>query len=315
MPENKIQFQKGLSIPDFLRLYGEEEQCRKTLEKVKWPQGFTCSQCGHKSFSYIASRKLYQCNKCKYQTTVTRNTIFHSTNLPLKVWFLAMYFMTQCKNGISALELMKHIGVSYKTALKIRHKLMQVMVEKDCKKKLMGLIEIDDAYLGGKTADGKRGRGSENKQPFIAAVEVSLDYKPLHVKLSPVQAFNKDSITKWAKLHLKPSCYVVTDGLHCFNALADHSEKHVSIPMKVDPKTGKRPYFKWINTILGNVKTSLTGTYKSRKIEYTARYLAEFQYRINRRFDLETILTRLIHACCHTPPLPGVLLRVAANST
>lgn len=102
---------------------------------------------------------------------------------------------------------------------------------------------------------------------------------------------------------------------HCLNALADHSEQHVSISMKIDPKTGKRPYFKWINTILGNVKTSLAGTYKSRKIEYSARYLAEFQYRINRRFDLETILTRLIHACCQTPPLPGVLLRVAANST
>jgi ribosomal protein L37AE/L43A len=134
MAENKIQFQKGLSVSEFMQRYGTDEQCHKALEKMKWPHGYECENCGHKSFSYIKSRKLFQCNRCKHQTTVIRKTVFHSTNLPLTTWFLAMYFITQCKNGISSMELMKHLGVSYKTAWKMRHKLMQVMVEQDVKK-------------------------------------------------------------------------------------------------------------------------------------------------------------------------------------
>ena len=315
MAENKIQFQKGISITEFMERYGTEEQCQKALEKMKWPHGFICEECGHRSFSYIKSRKLYQCNRCKHQTTVIRHTIFHSTNLPLTTWFLAMYFMTQCKNGISSMELMKHLGVAYKTAWKIRHKLMQVMVEQDVKKKLMGLIEVDDAYLGGKKSDSKRGRGSENKQPILVAVEVSLDYRPQSVKLSPVKAFSSEEIEKWSKTHLHSSSYVITDGLPCFSAFSNSTKRHLAVKMKPDPETGKKPYFNWVNTILGNVKSSITGTYRSRKAEYTARYLAEFQYRINRRFDLKTILSKLIHAAVHTPPLPKELLRLAANCT
>lgn len=315
MAENKIQFQKALGLFEFMEKFGTEAQCQKALEKAKWPHGYSCEECGHGVYAYIASRKIYQCNKCKHQTTVTRNTIFHSTNLPLNIWFLAMYLITQCKNGISALELMKHLDVSYKTAWRIRHKLMQVMVEKDAPKKLFGLIEIDDAYLGGQKSDGKRGRGSENKQPFIAAVRISEDYHPIDVRLTPVDSFTKKAIKKWSESHLDSSCQVSTDGLRCFAAFADLTQKHTCIPMKTDPETGKKPYFKWVNTILGNVKSALTGTYRSSKSEYAARYLAEFQYRINRRFDLRSILDRLLYAAAQTPPLQGRLLRLAANCT
>lgn len=176
-----------------------------------------------------------------------------------------MYFITQCKNGISSMELMKHLGVSYKTAWRIQHKLMQVMVERNARTKLFGLIEADDAYLGGQKADGKRGRGSENKQPFIAAVQVDKDYHPIFVKLSPVKSFTKKEVSKWSDKHLDPCCYVVTDGLHCFKALSDKIKIHASMPMKPDPETGKIPYFKWVNTILGNVKSSITGTYRVQK--------------------------------------------------
>jgi hypothetical protein len=315
MAENKVQFQKGISLTEFLSKFGTEEQCRKALERAKWPHGFVCEECDHQSFCFIKSRNIYQCNRCKHQTTVTRNTIFHSTNLPLTVWFLAMYFITQCKNGISGLELMKHIGVSYKTAWRIRHKLMQVMMERDIRYKLMGLIEVDDAYLGGQRSDGKRGRGSENKQPIVAAVQVTLEYHPHYVKLSPVQSFTKKEIANWSKTNLDSGCYVVTDGLHCFDAFSNTTKHHASIPMKRDPKAGSRSYFKWVDTILGNVKNSITGTYRSRKDEYTARYLAEFQYRINRRFNLKTIFIGLLRASAQTAPLPGMLLRRAANST
>ena len=90
---------------------------------------------------------------------------------------------------------------------------------------------------------------------------------------------------------------------------------HIRIVMKKDETTGEKPYFKWVNTIIGNVKSALTGTYRSSRAGYATRYLAEFQYRINRRFDLESILPRLIYASVHTPPLPGKLLKRAAFDT
>jgi len=106
--------------------------------------------------------------------------------------------ISQSKNGLSALSLKRHIGVSYKTALKIKHKLMQAMAEQDEKRKLSGLISIDDPYLGGRKA-GKRGRGSENKQPFIAAVSLNNNGRPKYVKFTPLKSFAGPNISKLAE--------------------------------------------------------------------------------------------------------------------
>ena len=92
------------------------------------------------------------------------------------------------------MALKRLLGVSYKTAWRLHHKLSQVMVERDAIIKLTGLVEVDDAYLGGQKTEGKRGRGSENKQPFVAAVQVTAEYHPTNVRLSPVSAFTKKEI-------------------------------------------------------------------------------------------------------------------------
>jgi hypothetical protein len=99
-------------------------------------------------------------------------TIFAATKLPLTVWFLAMHLLTQAKNNVAALELMRHLGVCYRTAWLVKQKLLQVMVEREAERVLAGRIEIDDAYLGGEHA-GRPGRGSENKIPFVLAVETN----------------------------------------------------------------------------------------------------------------------------------------------
>jgi len=314
MEKSKVQFQVGMSIPDFLKYYGTEEQCQKVLFRARWPQGFECENCGHHSFCYIKSRKTYQCTRCKYQRSVTSNTIFHSSKIPLTKWFLAIFLISQSKNGISALSLKRHLGVTYKTAWYLKHKLMQAMVEQDEKYKLAGLVTIDDAYLGGQQKAGKRGRGSENKQPFIAAVSLNLKGWPKYVKFSPVKSFTSANIKKWVESNLYPRSYVATDGFSSFNIIAEiNAHKHVRIPMKKDKETGKAPYFHWLNTILGNVKSAITGTYRSSRKGYTQRYLAEFQYRINRRFKLHSLFISLIYAAAYTPPLSGEVLKRAAD--
>jgi hypothetical protein len=274
VPQNKFQFQKGLSLVDFLRNFDTEEKCFIYLKKERWPNGYVCQECSSSSFCFIKTRKLFQYNRCHHQTSVTRNTVFHSTNLPLKTWFIAMFFLTQSKNGISALELKRQLGVSYKTAWSMKHKLMQAMLETDQGLQLKGFIELDDAYIGGKQKGGKRGRGTTNKQPFLAAVEIDLDNKPLKIKLSIVESFSKKQVSSWAKKHLTSGCLVYSDGYNCFRSIQELGIRHIGLTIGKGNFSTDHPKFNWVNTAQGKVKNSLTGTLHYHKTKYTGRYLS-----------------------------------------
>jgi transposase-like protein len=198
MSKNMIQFQPGLSLTAFLKQYGTEELCRAALYEWHWPKGYVCPQCGYHSACKLKNRQLYQCNRCHHQSSVIAGTIFQDTKLPLTVWFLGSYFLTQSKNGISALALSRHLGLSYNAAWRIKHKLMQVMLERDNSKPLQGRVELDDSYWGGERRGGKRGRGAEAKKPFVGAVQSTEDEKPLKMKLSAVTGFQSEKIGKWS---------------------------------------------------------------------------------------------------------------------
>ena len=173
MARNPVQFQKGISLNEFLSLYGTEQQCFDALYHWRWPNGFVCPNCGHDRGCQLTTHKLEQCYRCNRQTSITAGTIFEATKLPLTVWFQGIYFMTQDKKGASAMKLHRQLGISYNAAWRMRHKLMQVMMERDRAHPLGGFIQLDDAYLGGERSGGKRGRGAPGKTPFVAAVETN----------------------------------------------------------------------------------------------------------------------------------------------
>jgi transposase-like protein len=311
MARNTVQFQKGLSELDFEHFYGTEEQCRAIVFASRWPNGFECPGCGGKNHSIVTTRRLYQCSDCRLQTSLIAGTIFASTKVPLTLWFRAMYHMTQSKQGISSIELGRRLGVTQTTAWKIKHKLKQVMLERDAAKQLGGRIEIDDAYVGGERTGGKRGRGAPAKTPFVAAVETTPDGKPVRLKLRRVTRFCRGSIASFAKSSLAPNSQVVSDGLQCFGGVTDAGCNHQVIPTGAGPKAARTPAFKWVNTALGNIKASLTGTYRSVSSKHVPRYLAEFEYRFNRRYELASMIPRLASAGVRTPPMPYRLLRLA----
>ena len=154
-----------------------------------------------------------QCTSCRRQTSLIAGTIFASTKVPLRSWFRAMYQLTQSKGGISSLELGRRLGVTQNTAWKLKHKLMQVMMERDAGKRLTGRIEMDDAYLGGERTGGKRGRGAPGKTPIVAAVETTPEGKPVRLKLRRVKGFRRKEVEKLARRSLDPGSTVVSDGL------------------------------------------------------------------------------------------------------
>src|SRR6202041_624582 len=254
MARNVVQFQKGLSEPAFEQQYGSEEQCRAVVIASRWPRGFECPVCGGRQYSLVTTRDLYQCTKCRRQTSPIAGTIFASTHLPLCLWFRAIYHVTQSKQGISSIELGRRLGVTQTTAWKIKHKLAQVMLERDATKPLSGRVEIDDAYLGGERSGGKRGRGAPGKTPFVAAVETTPEGKPVRLKLRRVTSFCNHAPANFAKRSLEPKCEVVSDGLACFGAVAKAGCAHKVVKTGSGAAAARTPTFRWVNTALGNIK-------------------------------------------------------------
>ncbi|MGH8866146.1 MAG: IS1595 family transposase [Burkholderiales bacterium] len=313
MAMNRVQFQPGLSMAEFLDRYGSQDKCEAALSAARWPQGFACPvcSCGTSSSFRREGRLYFQCSACRHQCSLISGTIFEATKLPLARWFLAMHLLTQSKNNVSALELMRHLGVCYKTAWLVKHKLMEVMRLREDSRQLDGRVEIDDAYLGGERSGGKSGRGSENKVPFIAAVQTTPDGQPQFACLAQ-QPFTTEEVAAFAAKSLAPTASVVSDGLWCFRGVKLIGAEHESIVTGGGKGSAKLPQFKAVNTLLSNLKTALSGTYHAFDFaKYAHRYLAEVQYRFNRRFNLASILARLLRAAAVTPPRPAVLIRMA----
>ena len=312
MPRNQVQFQKGQSLRDFLKLYGTEQQCAQALFQARWPQGFRCPACGYHKYCQLHTRKVFQCIHCKRQVSLTAGTLFEHTKLPLTTWYLAIYLLTQSKNGISAMDLMRQLGVSYNTAWMLKHKLMQAMRERDDSQPLGGIVEMDDAYLGGEASGGKRGRGADRKTPFLAAAQVSEDGRPQRLRLSPVVGFRRRAVQAWAQQHLRPGTIVRSDGLACFRGVQE-AARCTHQPRVTGGGKGscETPGLIWVNTLLGNVKRAMDGTYHACDARYAGRYLAEFAYRFNRRYQLVDLVPRLAYVAVRTPPLPYRLLTLA----
>lgn len=316
MAINQIQFQKGLSMAEFFDRYGTEAQCRAALVAMRWPAGFICPRCqGTRCSTFLRQgRQYWQCAACRAQTSATSGTIFESSRLPLRRWFLAMHLLTQAKNNVSALELKRHLGVRYPTAWVLKHKLMQVMELRETSRRLDGRVEVDDAYLGGQLAGGTSGRGSDNKVAFVAAVQTTPDGRPLYACMRKMP-FTREAVAAWATQSLSGCAHVVTDGLRCFRAVTTSGATHQPTVTGGGAGSAKLAQFRAVNTLLGNLKTAFSGTYHSFDFEkYAHRYLAEVQYRFNRRFDLRGILVRLLRAAVLTPPNPERTLRLAEAS-
>ena len=312
MSRNMVQFQKGLSDARFDEMYGSEEQCHAALVQLRWPDGFECPDCRGHGHCLVnrGARRLFQCNACRKQTSVKAGTIFASSKLPLRIWFKAIFLLTQSKKGISSIELGRRLGVTQTTAWVMKHKLAQVMLERNASKRLKGAVQMDDAYIGG-ARPGRRGRGAKGKTPFVAAVATTDDGKPDQIILRPVKAFSLVAIRKLAATALAPDAQVLTDGLACFAAVADVGCAHAAIKTGAGPRAAKTPAFKWVNTALGNIKAALVGTYRAVRSKHVPRYLAEFEYRFNRRYDLSAMISRLAFVALRTAPMPYRLLKLA----
>lgn len=285
-----------ISLIEWQRRFGTEKGCIEELRKVRWPHGFICPVCGSRDYSYISSRRIYECSECHHQTSITSGTIFHSTNLPLVKWFWAIYLMASDKGGISALRLSKQIDVSWITAQRMLRKIRTVMKHRDSIYRLGNMVELDDAFVGAKKT-GKRGRGAHGKTPVLVAVE-KRGNRPGFMAASAVNRVTSESVREFLDQHLKPGQKVRTDAFASLNAVSEvHEHEKKATP---PPEAGK--WLPIVHIVIGNMKKFLNGTFHGVSQKYLSEYISEFCYRFNRRFWEPELPLRVLNAClAHVP--------------
>lgn len=290
---------EATSFWEWQQRFNDYHTCLQAVIELRWPEGFRCPKCGHDHGWVLRTRPVIECSSCHHHTSITAGTLFHNTKLPLTKWFWAIYWVSSDKGSISALRLTKLIGVSWLTAQRMLRKLRIAMGDQNNRYQLQGVIEFDDAFIGGKRS-GKRGRGAEGKTAVLVACEHN-DGRPGFVAMKAVDRVTSDNIKQFAKEVLTPGQTIHSDALAALKVLAE-DHHHVA---KITPPEQANEWLPWVHVVISNFKTYILGTYHGISGRYLQEYLDEFCYRMNRRFWEGQLPNRLLTLCaCH----PAVLV-------
>ena len=205
-----------------------------------------------------------------------------------------IFMMTNQKTGQSIKTLQKILGIKqYRTAWLMAHKIRNAMQERNSNYFLSGLVELDDGFLGS-PKKGKRGRGAENKTVLLIGIEKDKSDKPGRGFISIIPDMFKETIEKSLKEHLKNDTEIVSDGYSTYKGLKKDGYAITNVVIG-DPKEASK-ILPWVHKLLSNVKAIIRGVHKGVKKKYLSHYLAEFAYKLNRRWKTEIIFSRFIYA-------------------
>jgi len=291
------------TLMEFEKRFSTEEACRDYLFQLRWPDGFVCPRCECGSY-WEMGRGLLLCSNCRYQASVTAGTIFQDTRLPLISWFRAMWYVTSQKNGASALNIQRILGLgSYRTAWTWLHKLRRAMVRPG-REQLSGIVEVDETYLGG-LEEGMAGRKTEKKALIVVAAEEK--GKGIgRVRLRRIEDASSESLLPFIKDSVKLGSNVKTDGWPGYDGTAKLGYAHKVLII------GKRrqnasELLPGVHRVVSLLKRWLMGTHQGAvshaHLDY---YLDEFTFRFNRRTSRSRgkLFYRLVQQAVLVEPVP-----------
>lgn len=276
-----------MNLYSLAKQFPTEEHALAHLMKVRWPHGVRCVECDHDKCWLVEStnksnkpRRLFQCAKCKLQFSATAGTLFHDSHLPLTKWFAAIALMGEAKKGISAAQLGRHIGMTYKTAWYVCHRIREAMQEPS-NSKIGGndvTVEIDEMYVGGAKRGKGVGAGKIAKQPVLGLAE-----RGGNVHLQTIPDKSAAAIVPIIKAKLDPeTLQVVTDLLGTYTR-AIPKDKHKRVSHKEELKDKNWTSTQTIENAFALFKRGIFGQYHWLSKEHMDRYLREFCWRYNRR--------------------------------
>lgn len=281
------------SLYDFLAQFPDDQACWNHLREARWGTGFECPRCREtERWSFIKTRKLFQCNACKYQASVTSGTILQDTKLPLHKWFLAAFFILTTKKGLSTHELARKVGVHQETAWFLHNKLVSV-VQTRVGRELFGLVETDETYVGGKR--GSVGRRT-SKATVVGMVE-SHEQGAGNLHLVHVENASGAELQPAVRAHVRPGSTVKTDGWQAYWGL----DGEYDLDNKTQPSRAQaKEHLPWIHIVFSNLKRVMGGVHTKATREKVQSFLDLFSYRFNHRSDLgrglEAVLVGFVQA-------------------
>ncbi|MDA2915431.1 IS1595 family transposase [Nitrospinae bacterium AH_259_B05_G02_I21] len=266
-----------INLIELIEKYRDEDECRIFLEELRWPDGVKCPRCNHKSISRVKKRGQFDCNSCRYQFSVTAGTIFHDSHLPLSKWFITIYLMLESKKGVSANQIKRTIGVSYKTAWYLCHRIRAAMTEIG-PPKLSGKVEVDETWVGGK----KRGRGKGykgNKSIVVGVVQ-----RGGKTRLQVVHGLDRKTLHDFIKKHTDPETDTIyTDDWPSYKGIGDYDTQHKTVTHRKGEYVVEDAHTNTIENVWSLLKRSITGTYHKLSAKHLDAYLDELEWRFNNR--------------------------------
>jgi transposase-like protein len=290
---------------EFRACFADEARCRAYLAQLRWPGGFRCAHCGGQTAYFLRSKRVvYECAGCGRQVSLIAGTIFEQSKKPLALWFRAIFDVTASKQGISAAELQRKLGLgSYQTAWSWLQKIRTATVRPN-REPLSGEVEIDESYLGGPTP-GKPGRGAEEKAIVAGAVE-KRGRGCGRVRLGVLANVSASALLTFVERHLDRGESAHTDGWHGYAKLGKKGYQHiVSVLSRLDQTAAE--VLPRVHLIFSLLKRWILGTHQgSVSLKYLQGYLEEFAFRFNRRHARRIThgAERLLGIAIVTPPRP-----------
>jgi transposase-like protein len=293
---------------EFLDWFGSEEACLAFLERLRWPEGFVCPGCGSVGAPYRSSRVRLMCRDCARQTTVTAGTIFDKTRTPLRVWLAAAWYLTNQKQGVSALGLQRVLGLgSYETAWAMLHRFRRAMVRPE-RERLKGLVEVDETYLALTDRENPIsavGRKSNTSKVLVAiAVELHEPKGFGRIRLRRIDNDAESCVVPFVQDSIEPGAQVRTDGSAAYRSLTDLGYAHQRRVM-LGSDTPAHVSMAGVHRVAALIKRWMLGTHHgSVQPEHLDAYLDEFVFRFNRRTSNSRglLFYRLLQQAMQTEP-------------
>jgi transposase-like protein len=290
------------TLLEFEQWFRTEEACRDYLVKVRWPEGFVCTRCkGRKAWR--TQKGLFHCPGCNANVSVTAGSVFHRSKIPLRLWFRAMWWMTNQKTGVNAMGLKNLLGLpSYQTAWTMLHKLRRAMVRPG-RGKLEGEVEVDETLLGGL----RRGNPSRlAKNIVIIAAEIQ-GKETGRIRAARIPHARGSSIVDFVEKNVAKGATVISDGAWAYRWLEEMGYGYRRLPLLGKDRDAGAKLLPRVHRIAALLKRWVLGTYQGRVSAHQLdHYLAEFIFRFNRRKSATRgqLFYRLVQQCVGNPPSP-----------
>jgi transposase-like protein len=298
------------NLVELMDMFPTEASCLDYLSLLRWPDGYECIRCNDKNALKL-SRGLYRCQICQYEGSVISGTLFQDTHKPLRLWFQAIWYIVNQKNGVSALGLQKALGLgSYHTAWEWLHKLRRAMVRPN-RDKLSDIVEVNETLVGG-VQPGKRGRGADGKTLVLVAVEDTSSGIG-RIRLAPISDASSEILIPAIQQMVATGSTIRTDAWPSYNDLSKQGYIHLPVNNQDVKNADAIPLAHLVASLL---KRWLLGTHQGAISQKNlAYYLDEFTFRFNRRTSNSRgkLFYRLIQQALAIDPVPGKSLNTICS--